>query len=415
MSKSPPPKPNGSDRDPESGSFLRLVAVGVVSRGEAEGQVSHGFNGTHRSGAGVGSRVTLRVNHTGRASEAQRTGGPSVGTVMGGVNRRILTLVVALVPIVAFGLLLSVVTVPFVSLGPGPTFDTLGEVEGKEVVDIEGTDVHPTSGHLNMTTVVAERRPDPRSGAGAVDVGQRAAGAARSGLPAGQVQGRDRQGQHHATSSSSEDSAEYAALGYPEVPAGGHRRRPSPIPGPSAGKLQDGDAIDMVNDKPVANLERVHRAAEGHQARRPAGRRLPPQERRRRAPTTITLGNNPDRDYGFLGVGVLDAPWAPFTIDFNLANIGGPSAGLMFSLAVVDKLTTGDLNGGKFVAGTGTITGDGKVGPIGGITHKMLRRAGGRCDGLPGARRQLRRGQDRPRRRPAADQGGHPRPAPSTR
>ena len=69
---------------------------------------------------------------------------------------------------------------------------------------------------------------------------------------------------------------------------------------------------------------------------------------------------------------MLDAPWAPFSIDFNLANIGGPSAGLMFSLAVVDKLTTGDLNDGKFVAGTGTITGDGKVGPIGGITHKML-------------------------------------------
>ena len=44
----------------------------------------------------------------------------------------------------------------------------------------------------------------------------------------------------------------------------------------------------------------------------------------------------------------------------------------MFSLAVVDKLTTGDLNGGKFVAGTGTITADGKVGPIGGITHKMV-------------------------------------------
>ena len=62
------------------------------------------------------------------------------------MNRRILTLLVALVPIVAFGVLLAVVTVPFVSLGPGPTFDTLGEVDGKEVVDIEGTDVHPTSG-----------------------------------------------------------------------------------------------------------------------------------------------------------------------------------------------------------------------------------------------------------------------------
>ena len=72
---------------------------------------------------------------------------------MGGVNRRISTLIVALVPILAFGILMTLVTVPYVALGPGPTFDTLGEVDGKQVVDIEGADLHPTSGHLNMTTV----------------------------------------------------------------------------------------------------------------------------------------------------------------------------------------------------------------------------------------------------------------------
>ena len=97
--------------------------------------------------------------------------------------------------------------------------------------------------------------------------------------------------------------------------------------------------------------------------------------RRKNAPpgsTTITLGSAPDRDTASSASACVDAPWAPFTIDFNLANIGGPSAGLMFSLAVIDKLTTGDLNGAKFVAGTGTIDADGKVGPIGGITHKML-------------------------------------------
>ncbi|MGH3561300.1 MAG: PDZ domain-containing protein, partial [Mycobacterium sp.] len=55
------------------------------------------------------------------------------------MNRRILTLLVALVPIVAFGVLLAVVTVPFVSLGPGPTFATLGMFDGKQVVDIQGT------------------------------------------------------------------------------------------------------------------------------------------------------------------------------------------------------------------------------------------------------------------------------------
>ena len=89
--------------------------------------------------------------------------------------------------------------------------------------------------------------------------------------------------------------------------------------------------------------------------------------RRKNSPAgtaTVTLGAKEGRDYGYLGAALLDAPWAPFSIDFNLANIGGPSAGLMFSLAVVDKLTDGELNGGKFVAGTGTITPDGKVGPI---------------------------------------------------
>ncbi len=62
-------------------------------------------------------------------------------------------MLVALAPIVAFGVLLAVVTVPYVSLGPGPTFNTLGEGDGKEVVDIEGTDVHKTTGQLKMTTV----------------------------------------------------------------------------------------------------------------------------------------------------------------------------------------------------------------------------------------------------------------------
>jgi PDZ domain-containing protein len=288
---------------------------------------------------------------------------------VGGVNRRILTLLVALVPIVAFGVLLSVVTVPYVSLGPGPTFDTLGKIDGKDVVDIEGTEVHPTKGHLNMTTV-----------------------SQRDGLTLGQaltlwVSGQDQliprelvyppdrskdeiDQANNSDFKQSEASAEYAALGYLKYPPAVTVETVNK-PGPSAGKLQSGDAIDMVDNKPVANLDQFQALLK---ATKP-GQNLVIDYRRKNAPagtTTITLGSNPERDYGFLGVGVRDAPWAPFSIDFNLANIGGPSAGLMFSLAVVDKLTTGDLNDGKFVAGTGTITGDGKVGSIGGITHKMF-------------------------------------------
>ena len=62
----------------------------------------------------------------------------------------------------------------------------------------------------------------------------------------------------------------------------------------------------------------------------------------------------------------------PFTVDIKLADVGGPSAGLMFALGIYDKLTPGRLTGGKFVAGTGTIDDAGKVGPIGGIDMKTV-------------------------------------------
>lgn len=275
----------------------------------------------------------------------------------------------ALVPIIVFGVLMAVVTVPFVSLGPGPTFNTLGQVDGKEVVAIDGIPTHPTSGHLNMTTV-----------------------SQRDGLTLGQAltlwaTGREQlvprdlvyppnksrddvEKSQNDDFKQSEFSAEYAALAYLKYPKAVRVERVSD-PGPSVGKLQVGDAIDAVNGTKVSTVEEFTTLLK----KTKPGDAITIDFRRKNAPagsSRIDLGKNGDRDYGYLGVAVLDAPWAPFTIDFNLANIGGPSAGLLFSLAVVDKLTTGDLNGSKFIAGTGTISADGKVGPIGGITHKMM-------------------------------------------
>ncbi|MFM8254102.1 MAG: S16 family serine protease [Actinomycetota bacterium] len=62
----------------------------------------------------------------------------------------------------------------------------------------------------------------------------------------------------------------------------------------------------------------------------------------------------------------------PFSIKVNLKNIGGPSAGLIFSLAVIEKLTKEDLVRSRNIAGTGTITPGGKVGPIGGVEEKLI-------------------------------------------
>ena len=56
----------------------------------------------------------------------------------------------------------------------------------------------------------------------------------------------------------------------------------------------------------------------------------------------------------------------------SVGDIGGPSAGLMFALGIIDKLTPMNLTGGKFIAGTGEIEASGKVDPIGGIQQKMV-------------------------------------------
>ncbi|MEU9231335.1 S16 family serine protease [Streptomyces subrutilus] len=61
-------------------------------------------------------------------------------------------------------------------------------------------------------------------------------------------------------------------------------------------------------------------------------------------------------------------------VDLNLADVGGPSAGLLFSLGIVDKLdgdgSGGDLTGGRTIAGTGTIAANGEVGAVGGVALK---------------------------------------------
>jgi PDZ domain-containing protein len=168
----------------------------------------------------------------------------------------------------------------------------------------------------------------------------------------------------------SEDSAEYAALGYLKYAPAVTVETVSKD-GASVGKLEEGDAIDGVNGTPVSDMKQFQSLME----KTKPGDEVVLDFRRKNAPpgvTTVKLGSVPDKKQGVLGVGVIEAPWAPFAIHFNLANVGGPSAGLVFSLAVIDKLTTGDLSGSNFVAGTGTIDSDGKVGSIGGITHKIF-------------------------------------------
>src|SRR5205807_871788 len=86
----------------------------------------------------------------------------------------------------------------------------------------------------------------------------------------------------------------------------------------------------------------------------------------------ITLAKNPNGPQGFMGIQPASQAVVPFKVNVSLTDIGGPSAGLIFALAIVDKLTNGQVNGGLKVAGTGQIDDLGNVSQIGGIPFKLV-------------------------------------------
>ena len=92
-------------------------------------------------------------------------------------------------------------------------------------------------------------------------------------------------------------------------------------------------------------------------------------------PTTevdVTLAANPDDpNRGLIGIFLTTAIEFPVDVDIDSGNIGGPSAGMMYTLGIMNLLTDDDLTKGHRVAGTGTVRFDGSVGPIGGVRQKI--------------------------------------------
>lgn len=288
---------------------------------------------------------------------------------MGRVNRRIITLIAALVPVLVLGVVGSAVTVPFVALGPGPTFNTLGEVDGKQVVAIHNAEVDPTSGHLNMTTVSVRDGLNIFEAFGLWVDGRYGLVPRAEIYPPGVS--RDTVDQsNQADFQQSEDNAELAALNFLDRPTE-VKVRVVADDAPAKAVLHEGDQLVSVNNKPVGTSQDVIDAVQGAAP----GTTIPMVIRRDGGEQTVQvkLGARPDDSTkAYLGITPQAVAVGPMEVDFNLADIGGPSAGLMFSLALVDKLSPGELNGGRFVAGTGTIDPAGKVGPIGGIQYKMI-------------------------------------------
>jgi PDZ domain-containing protein len=264
------------------------------------------------------------------------------------------------------GVLGASLPVPLVALGPGPTYDTLGEVNGAPVVTVDGLPTFPTTGHLNMTTVAVSDRLT------FVDVLRAWASGARQVVPRSVVfapgksddQVREENTQQFATSETNAELAAMAELAIPTRVVVG-----AVVPdSPAAGALQVGDELVAVSGRAVASPAAVADALAGTTPGQNVvvTYRRGGQERR----ADLALGRSGDRPQGLLGVRPAVEPRTG-DIKINLGDVGGPSAGLMFALAVVDKLSPGSLTGGRFVAGTGAIDAAGRVSPIGGIAFKM--------------------------------------------
>ncbi|WP_028653424.1 YlbL family protein [Nocardioides halotolerans] len=310
------------------------------------------------------------------------------------MNQRAWAAVLAMPLVVALAVIALFKPLPYTTYAPGPTIDVLGTTNGKEIIQLpDGQKTYRDDGQLRMTTVsVTPKESDlnlfevmaawldrddavyPKE---AVYPDDKTADQVRD---EGQVQ-----------MVSSQDTAVAVAL-----QALGETVTPSlevtlVSPGsPADGALAVRDLIREVNG--TALSDDIGKASEELRAAirsTPPGGKVTltvlrdgkevevpvtPEERSADLFSAVTITGSPQIGI-FLGQGFI----LPFPVTVTIdPRIGGPSAGLMFSLAIYDTLTPGSLTGGAAVAGTGEIAADGTVGAIGGIQQKIVgaRKAG---------------------------------------
>jgi PDZ domain-containing protein len=290
------------------------------------------------------------------------------------VSRRTLTLLLSSAIALVLVLVVAVVRVPYVALAPGPTFNTLGadDTTGTPVISVTGHAVYDDTGHLNMTTI-------------SVVVPLTLAQALRGWLrhdyavvpreaiyPPDKSTDEVRQ-EDAADFKASQSSATTAALTYLGYKGTKHVVASSVTKGePADGVLQVGDVFVSVDGKPVTGRAQLIQLITARKPGDPvrlgllrAGKSLDVTLR-----TVASTDKGPTRPV--VGVTPAEQVDFPVKVTISLGDIGGPSAGLMFALGIIDKLEPGSLTDGRFIAGTGTIDDKGVVGPIGGIQQKLI-------------------------------------------
>ncbi|MBK5306446.1 MAG: PDZ domain-containing protein [Frankiaceae bacterium] len=289
------------------------------------------------------------------------------------MSRRTLTLLLSSVLALGLVLAVAVVRVPYVTLVPGPTFNTIGLYDGKPVITVSGHATYDDTGNLNMTTI---------SVITPVTLWQALHGWFRHDqavvprdviYPPGKS-ADDVRKQDQADFAESQSSATTAALRYLGVKGQVHvlveKVRAKT---PADGIVKAKDEIVEVDGRPVRDAAGLRALIGTRKPGQPV--RLKLLRGGKSLAVTVGTAATTEKDgtvRPIIGVDTTERTDFPVKVTISLADIGGPSAGLMFALGIVDKLEPGSLTDGRFIAGTGTIDDAGVVGPIGGIQQKLI-------------------------------------------
>ncbi|MCW2605803.1 MAG: hypothetical protein JWO60_496, partial [Frankiales bacterium] len=288
------------------------------------------------------------------------------------MSRRGLTLLLA--SLLALGMTASaaVATVPYVALGPGPTYDTLGTVGGTPVISVSGRRTYPTEGELDLTTVgVVPRLTLVEALQGWFD--DDLAVVPREVVYPADKSDEEVDAANSQAMTTSQDAATSAALRQLGIPITTEVVVASVKQGaPASGQLQPGDVVTSVDGTPVRDSKALRAAVSARTPGDVVSLDFTRAGASRTARLTTAAAEGEETPRAVIGVEPQDRADYPFDVTIRLKEVGGPSAGLMFALGIIDKLEPQPLTGGTHVAGTGEISPDGVVGPIGGIPQKLL-------------------------------------------
>lgn len=352
-------------------------------------------------------RVPRRVPHDGAVTDLLPTGNPDTpdapppsplpSPAAGGATSRHLSpgrvMAIALPVMLAITAFVAAATIPvdYVIESPGPTWNVLGTVDqdgsgddadAAQVITVSGAQTYPAEGALRMTTVAV--RGCPGYPVTLLDVlgawfDKNESVLDRELVCPEAMSAEEVEEVNQSLMTSSQSTAVVAALleagladtvileiqGVTDAQEGADF-----VPGDVITALSaDGERTEITSYPQLRALMTTISP----------GTRVTVTVERDGAPTDVELttlspqeaGAPEDTEGSLLGITLSVRVDSGIDAQFGLETVGGPSAGSMFALGIIDALTPGSLTGGQDIAGTGTISTDGSIGPIGGIRQKM--------------------------------------------